>query len=1085
MSDSLVDYSDSRAILIGVSSYFDPGYPRLPAAANSLRDMREMLTDPALCGWTRDRVITFNDPENVGRFAQQLRRIAEQTTGVLLLYFVGHGTITRRGDLCLTLTDTDADGVEYSGLDYSKVKDILIDSPAQIKVVILDCCYSGRAIEILAGTEAHLADTTDIRGVYTLTAADQAAHVVAIEQQDEARTSFTAELVDLIRSGITDGPSTLTLNLIYGQLLRRLVASNLPRPNQRGTDTADRYPFTKNVAVTGETARIRLSSRQRPAIFPSVERHESPTSRATRSESQTSLRSEEGGLPVAVPLGRLPPKIRGRDALLEELRRPLTRRSAFSPGTWVLTGMSGVGKSTLALAAAETAQSQSWRVWWVTATNSASLAGGMLEVLRQLGAPESVIRPVREGSPTAADRAWTYLNGPHPAGHRWLLVFDNADNPAVLGSPGSISPGDYDGWLRQDPAGIVIVTTRVKDRNKWGPGVRLRELPLLDDTAAAQALTDLAPSIRDPDGVQARELGRRLGGLPLALHLAGFYLSSPFARWHSFAAYRQALESVDLPAALADLDDHAVSIRTTIQQTWDLSLDALAAEGCPQARPLLLVLSCYAPATPIPVGLLRAGPLTQLFAPQERDEDIEEERRLRNGLRGLETVGLIDSIISGSRDETRAIHVHPVVADVNRVRLLKTMQDHLPTVGKAAVGLLHAAAVELDYRRPADWPPWRRITPHIRAVLDWLAPYLEPDTLIILLSVSASAADALWRGGNHAAAERLARKSMNAAARLGQEHSASLAARQAFAAKIVGLGRYGEAEQLYREVLVGQRRILGDVHPDTLKTRHRLARLIIERGRYSEAEQLSRQVLQDRVRVLGDDHPDTLTVRGTLAKLTGLQGRWAEDEQLCRELHRDRLRILGEEHPDSLGTMHALAWTLVHQDRYAEAEQLFRAVLQDRQRTLGREHPDSLATRHGLYWTIAQQGHLAKAERLYRDLLTDRYRVMGDEHPTSQSTLHRLAQVVFDQGRHSEAEKMCREALSARQQILEDDHPDTLATRHLLVRTIAAQDRSEAQELLSQLLADLERVLGDDHPDTAVIRAELEKLIASKGRTAR
>jgi hypothetical protein len=223
----------------------------ITAADNSLRAMRDILTDPELCGWPRDRVMLFPDPENGGRFAQQLRRIAEHTTGVLLFYFVGHGTITRRGDLCLTLTDTEADGAEYTGLEYSKIKDILIDSPAQIKVSILDCCYSGRAIEALSSAEEQVADTTDIRGVYTLTAADHTAHVVPLEVQGEACTSFTAEFVSLLGSGMTDGPPVLNLNLIYGQLLGRLVAQNLPRPNQRGTDTADRYPFAKNAALSG------------------------------------------------------------------------------------------------------------------------------------------------------------------------------------------------------------------------------------------------------------------------------------------------------------------------------------------------------------------------------------------------------------------------------------------------------------------------------------------------------------------------------------------------------------------------------------------------------------------------------------------------------------------------------------------------------------------------------------------------------------------------------------------------------------------------------------------------------------------
>ena len=174
-----------------------------------------------------------------------------------------------------------------------------------------------------------------------------------------------------------------------------------------------------------------------------------------------------------------------------------------------------------------------------------------------------------------ADRAWEFLNGPHPAGRRWLLIFDNADDPAVLSAPGAASPADHVGWLRPGPRGIVIVTTRNDDPRTWGRGVSLHKLPPLDDDAAAEVLADLAPTIGDPDGRQARELGRRLGGLPLALYLAGSYLASPFARWQTFADYHQALDSAELPAALADLGDPAAGARTDIQA------DLGPVTGCP------------------------------------------------------------------------------------------------------------------------------------------------------------------------------------------------------------------------------------------------------------------------------------------------------------------------------------------------------------------------------------------------------------------------------------------------------------------------------------------------------------------------
>jgi Tetratricopeptide repeat len=563
--------------------------------------------------------------------------------------------------------------------------------------------------------------------------------------------------------------------------------------------------------------------------------------------------SPGGGLPVEVPLGRLPDVVRGRDELLAELRRMLGRSSRRRGRTWVLAGMGGVGKSTVALAAARMARVRGWQVWWVTATDAGSLTGGMLEVLHQLGAPESVTGPVGEEAPAAAGRAWAFLNGARRAGRRWLLVFDNADDPGVLAAPGSASPGDYAGWLRPDPAGMVVVTSRTRDPQTWGPGVILRELRPLDDRAAAKVLTDLSPQA----GEQARDLAHRLGGLPLALHLAGSYLASSFARWDSFTAYRQALDGAGLPTALADLDDPRVQARAAIQQTWDLSLDALAADGRPQTRQLLLLLSCYAPATPIPASLLGPAALSELLAAGQAPElsrqaaEAGQERLLRDGLHGLETVGLIDVAGTGAG---RVITVHPVVADVNRSRLLTIVRPSLLTVADTAVRLLQVATVGRDHRQPADWPAWRQLAPHVTALLDWLGAHLDENSLTELLHVSARAVRALSRSGQHAAAERLARLSMTVAACLGDDHPANLMARQIFGAAIADQGHQGEAEHLYYQVLAAQRRVLGEEHRDTLATRRRLATSVGHQGRYAEAEQMWRQLLPEQERILGVEH---------------------------------------------------------------------------------------------------------------------------------------------------------------------------------------------------------------------------------------
>jgi hypothetical protein len=141
------------------------------------------------------------------------------------------------------------------------------------------------------------------------------------------------------------------------------------------------------------------------------------------------------GLSVALPTGRLPAEIRGRDALLAELslslrprRAPPWARPRLGSGSWLASAGS---PSPLRHWQPRRPPGQRAGGCGVNASDAASLTGGMLEVLAQLGAPESVLRPVREGTATAADRAWEHLNSGHRAGRKWLLVPAPAPRPTL------------------------------------------------------------------------------------------------------------------------------------------------------------------------------------------------------------------------------------------------------------------------------------------------------------------------------------------------------------------------------------------------------------------------------------------------------------------------------------------------------------------------------------------------------------------------------------------------------------------------------------------------------------------------------
>ncbi|WP_433563213.1 caspase, EACC1-associated type [Nocardia sp. CA-151230] len=264
-------HSDSRAILVGVGRYDDEALPDVPAAVNSLHAMDELLRDSELCRWPEDRVTVLENCRDAVELALTLRRLAEETTGTLLLYFVGHGVLTDKGELCLATGSTRHRDPDLTGLEFAKVRGIFLNSPARVKLVILDCCYSGRVIHGLSPAgDGELASATDVRGVYTLTAADRTAHVPALAEQDSACTSFTGAFRDVVRQGVPGGPPTLALSHLYQELWRLLRQRDLPEPNQRGTDTVDLYTFTQNAAyrppANGASA-FRLIPSEREELF--------------------------------------------------------------------------------------------------------------------------------------------------------------------------------------------------------------------------------------------------------------------------------------------------------------------------------------------------------------------------------------------------------------------------------------------------------------------------------------------------------------------------------------------------------------------------------------------------------------------------------------------------------------------------------------------------------------------------------------------------------------------------------------------------------------------------------------------------
>jgi tetratricopeptide (TPR) repeat protein len=775
------------------------------------------------------------------------------------------------------------------------------------------------------------------------------------------------------------------------------------------------------------------------------------------------------GASVAIPLGRLPVSVRGREELLRRLR--------MERGVVVLAGMGGIGKSTVAAELARLTQATR-PVWWVSALDASSLAGGVVTVARRLGATEVDLNAIATGAADASDRLWALLE---QAPEGWLLVMDNADQPGLLAvHPRSLA--DATGWIRSSSLGLVLVTSRQGEPAVWGRQARVRRLAALEDAEAARVLLDLAPNAGGE--AQAEALGRRLGGLPLALHLAGSYLGSGITRWGSFAAYGELLDREPTRADLLGPDpdiQHELGPRSTMMQTWELSLDDLAAHGLPHARAVLRLLSCLAPTVPIPLDMVDPIVVAPLFTgvlEDGRDTRVPSVL-LEQALRGLARLGLVESVAWEG-----AVRVHPAIVDANRAHLNDPFSaDVSPAlVRRTAVMIVTAAGRRLDWTRPSDWPAFHRLTPHLHALLSGTAAHLEDDELATLLGAVSRLVPPYTAGGSIPAAEDLLRLALVHARRLRPTHPVVLALQHELAHQLGDNARWKEAEAAFREVLATRRDQLGDEHPEALATQHHLAKALARQGRWREAESGFQAVLDAQRRVLGDEHPNTLRTGHQLARTMASQGRWTEAEAVYRQVLEVQSRVLDQDSPDTLATRGHLARTVARRGRWPEAERAFAELAEDQARVLGRDHADPLATRHELARTVASQGRWKEAEHLLREVLEDRRRVLGAEHVATLGTRRRLAEVVGVQRRWSEAEAEFRELHELLETGAGPEHPRTLGVRHQLMEAAAGQGRSrEAEGGFREVLEARRRVLGDDHPATLRTRNRLARVVAAQG----
>ncbi|MFJ8312843.1 MULTISPECIES: AAA domain-containing protein [unclassified Streptomyces] len=255
--------SRNHALLIGTAVYQDPAYAALPSVRADVHYLSQVLELPAVGRYEPCVRVEDSTKSAVKQTMEAFLRDREPDE-LVVVYLSGHGSYDPEdGQLYYIAADSRADQLQQTAIEASYLTRLLESCAARRKILLLDCCFSGRAVQGFrskGAVQQRSVPAVEASGVYVITASQQweAAYVTTADEP----SLFTKAMVDGLHSSQADldGGGRISADDLFKYVSREL---------RRAPDGRAQTPTKSSLQVTGDIFLAKApTGKQVPALKP-------------------------------------------------------------------------------------------------------------------------------------------------------------------------------------------------------------------------------------------------------------------------------------------------------------------------------------------------------------------------------------------------------------------------------------------------------------------------------------------------------------------------------------------------------------------------------------------------------------------------------------------------------------------------------------------------------------------------------------------------------------------------------------------------------------------------------------------------